>query len=681
VTVPQIKDTRWWRYETPHTDIFDIIRRICTRTSVRRQMDLYHSALYDDSELTGLGPTSWMQYDYEPSKLAFNVIRQTVDTLCAKISKNQPLPTPVTSGGNWQQKRRAQKMGKAIQGQFELSGVWRMSPTIARDTGLYGTGITHNYRVGKTIYHERVFPWEVVVDPREAMYGKPRSFYVRRWVDKYVLIERFPEFEQQILECDNKEVEVYDLGYDDTCDLVLVVEAYHLSSRDLEDRDPDYESDAQLEESSITDQPDPRRDEDGPSEASGPKRPAHDGCHIICIGNATLLKEPWRRQYFPFSVLRMGEPLVGWFGTGLAKQLTGLQYTINETASVVQEAHALTGGYILVEDGSNVDTDKIDNGRGTILKYNGTRPDWINPQPVHPDTWNFILGLIPKAFEMTGVSQLSAQSQKPPGIESAVALNTFNDIETERFSMFARAYEEYHIDVAWQFFDLWEEIANEYGTTSIKVQSRDRGQRILKELDYKQIRLDRESFVLDVFPTSLLSKKPAARIEELESFINAGWLTREDAMMLLEMPDLERAGNLILAATRIIEQSIDKMLDADDPSDPDVYTYPEPSFNLKLCISKGIQMYLDAKLDGCPDENLQLVLQFITDAKDLLQPPAPTATPTVPGGGAPDGAPGPAGPAPVGGAPSGPPAGPGPVPMPGGGSPPSPLDNAPAPSI
>lgn len=610
---------RWWRSETPHSDVFDIVRAVSNKTRIRREMDLYHACLYDDSELTGLGPSSWQDLEYQPSKLAFNVVRQTVDTLSAKIAKNQPLPMPITSGGNYGQRRRAEKMGKAIKGQFELSGVWRSSPTIARDCALFGTGIAHNYRVGKTIYHERVLPWEIVVDPRDAMYGKPRTMYLRRWVDRFVLAERFPEFHEYIMTADAKDIHSYDLGYDDTSDLVLVIEAWHLPSKSLEDSDPDYETDAQPDEHTYHDQPAPRMDPDNPSESDGPQRPAHDGCHSIMISNATLIKEPWRRQYFPFSVLRMSEPLVGWHGTGLAKQLTGLQYTINDTAAVVQEAHALSGGYILVESGSNVDTGKLDNGRGTILKYNGTRPDWINPQPVHPDTWNFVLGLIPKAFEMTGVSQLSAQSQKPAGIESAIALNTFNDIETERFALFAKQYEEYHIDVAWQFFDLWEEIVEEFGNATIRVNSKDRGLRFLSDIDFGEIRMDRHEFVLDVFPTSLLSKKPAARIQELESFINAGWITREDAMMLLDMPDLERAGNLVLSATRIIEQIIDRILDAPDPYADGVYTYPEPAFNLKLCIAKGLQMYLDAKLDGAPEENLLLVMQFIADAKEQLE--------------------------------------------------------------
>lgn len=596
--ISNVRDTRWWKADEPHQVVFDNIKQIRDRSSLRAQMDLYHACLYDDSELTGLGPASYDEVAFEPSRLAFNVVRQAVDTLAAKIAKNQPLPMPVTSGGNFRQQRRAKKFGKMIGGQFDAAGVWRLSPTIARDCALFGTGLSHNYRVGKTIIHERVFPWEIAIDARDAMYGKPRVIYMRRWVDRFVLADRFPDFEPEIMAAESDRSDTFDLGYDDTSDLVLVVEAWHLPSAVLDDNAPD-------------------------KTARG--KPLHDGKHVICIANKTLFEEPWRRQYFPFSVLRMSDPVVGWFGTGLAKQLTGLQYTINDTASVVQEAHALSGGYILVENGSNVDPEKLVNGRGVILKYNGAKPDWISPQPLHPDTMNFVMALIPKAFEMTGVSQLSAQSQKPAGIESAIALNTFNDIETERFALFAKQYEEYHIDIAWQFFDLAEEINKEFGSYTVKVATRERGSRVLDEIDYANVRLDREQFVLEVFASNLLSKKPAARLQEIEQLINAGWISPEDGKELLEFPDLERFGNLSQASSRIIAECIDRILDAEDPYAEGVYTYPEPEFNLKMCVAKGLVMYLDAKLEGAPQENLDMVLQFVADAQAQLAQAAASA--------------------------------------------------------
>jgi bifunctional pyridoxal-dependent enzyme with beta-cystathionase and maltose regulon repressor activities len=75
---------------------------------------------------------------FEPSTLAFNVVRQNVDTLTAKIAKNRPLPMPLTTGGNYEQQRRAKLFGRAIDGQFDLAKVWEVSPVIARDAALFG---------------------------------------------------------------------------------------------------------------------------------------------------------------------------------------------------------------------------------------------------------------------------------------------------------------------------------------------------------------------------------------------------------------------------------------------------------------------------------------------------------------------------------------------------------------
>ena len=56
--------------------------------------------------------------------------------------------------------------------------------------------------------------------------------------------------------------------------------------------------------------------------SSGPK--AKDGKHTICT-NATLFKEDYDKEYFPFVFFRWNVRPVGFFGQGLAEQLQGLQ--------------------------------------------------------------------------------------------------------------------------------------------------------------------------------------------------------------------------------------------------------------------------------------------------------------------------------------------------------------------
>jgi hypothetical protein len=551
--------------------------------------------MYDDREFLSLAPGAFEVQEFTPSTLCFNVTRQCVDTLTAKIAKNRPLPKAVTNGGNWKQKRRAKRLSKFFDGQFDQSRVWQTLPLIVRDAALFGTGITHNFREGNKIVSERVFPWELRLDPKDAEHGTPRVLYFRRWYDKDVLIEKFPDFAEEIevAKSPSDEIDMDEWGNPSPDEnMVLVVECWHLRSGE---------------------------------EAS-------DGKHAICIPGTTLFYESYDKDYFPFTVLRYSHQLAGFFGTGLAHQLAGIQYEINSTAQQVQEAHYIMGtGVIFVDNNSDVETDTITNGRGMIVRYTNVKPEWHNPQPVHPDTYSYMLSLIPKAYEMTGISQMAAQSQNPLGKSaSGAALAQFNDIETERFVLFGRSVEDFCIELAWQFYELAEEVYAEDKSYVVKAGEKKRGQHVLSEVKYADVKMDRDSFTLRVFPTSLLSQTPALRRAEVESWANAGWISREEAFALLDMPDTDRFLSLVTAARETVEEIVDRILDADldkvDGDEPEVYVYPEPTFNLQLCLSMGMQMYLDARLDGCPTENLTLLSQWLEDVRaeiEKLKPPAP----------------------------------------------------------
>lgn len=587
------KDARWWNQpENKHETVFEACKRITNRTSEQRIENVYNLALFGDSTVLGLGGTYFDSVVYEPERMALNIVRQCVQTLAAKIGQAQPLPKPVTTDGSYRQRRRAKKLGDLFEGVFEAACVWNTSPSIARDAGLFGTGLTHNYRVGRKLYHERVFPWEIRVDPRDAHRGAPRTLYKVSYVDRYVLMDRFPEHEEAIVASELDTWDDVSFSNTEDSDLLLVIEAWHLPSGE---------------------------------EAS-------DGRHTICLNNVCLLDEEWTKHYFPFTVLRIEQPTIGWFGTGIAKTLTGLQYTINAMAESVQESALMSGGYVTIERGSGVEVDKLNNGSGNVLYYTGQKPEWIYPSPFNPLSWQFMRELVPMAFEVSAVSQLSAQSRLPAGIESSVAQQTFSDFESERFAVFSKGYEQYHIDLAWQFFDLLEEIQEEYGDLKVKTAAKARGQRVLKDIDYEAVRMDREEFVLKVYPSNLLAKKPAARLQQIEQYVNIGWVSPEDAKILMEMPDLDAFVSLSTATTRYVENAIQKILDSDSPEED--YEPPDGVIDLKLAVAKGTLMLVEAMTDGADEENLELVRQWLVDCKELIdraKPPAEMAPPGAPG--------------------------------------------------
>lgn len=591
----QPRDLRWWRAEEPHVAVFDIVRRIGDQTSSRRRQDLYHACLYDDAELATLMQGSQALNEFTPQTLTSNVVKRQVDTFVAKISKNRPVPMALTSGGTYTQQRRAKALSKFFEGVLEQVDFWPTRTMRLRDGAVFGSGLAHNYRVGGRLVHDRMYPWDVRVDPREAQYGKPRSLYVRRFVDRLVAMERWPKHADDILEAEAKaEEDRYDVGWDGTSDLVLVIEAWHLPSREG----------------------------------------ARDGSHAICVSNKTLSLDLYERDYFPFSKWDFSPGIVGWWGEGMAKQLSGLQYEVNAIGLRLQEQAYMTGTYVWAGADPGIEVDRLDNGVLGVVR-SPQQPTFFNPPAWHPqifDYYRFLRGAA--AAEEVRISELSSRSEIPRGLDGASgkALRTYHDIEAEGFVPQGRADEEDVIDTCWQLLDLAEEIHAEAQqpdakTTGLSVQIEERraGRSVLKDIDFGEVRLDRDEFTLRVFPTSFLSGTPAEKLASVRELIDAGFLSQDEAMSLLDFPDLERVMSVRGAARRNIEKILQGILESDDPES--VYVYPEPAFNLELCRALAIMTYLDAWTDDAPEENLRWVLQFAIDAEEQLS--------SVAGGGAP----------------------------------------------
>ena len=105
------------------------------------------------------------------------------------------------------------------------------------------------------------------------------------------------------------------------------------------------------------------------------------------------------------------------------------------------------------------------------------------------------------------------------------------------------------------------------------------------------------------------------------------------ARALLEFPDLEEFQRVEDAPRQLIEDIIWRLLDADLRDDDAVealYIAPQPSFDLSLCVRLGSLHYARALLDGAAQENLDLLMRFVTDAQQMIPPPiTPMAPPEM----------------------------------------------------
>lgn len=595
------KDGRWWREDLKDEDRYRVANAVFERVRAAQEPRiaklLQLQRLYHNAPIRGAGtkfPTGVGE------RLALNVVKSCSDAFVAKITKDLPKPWFVTSGASWGEQQKAKDLDKYIEAQFHDTRFYEARSQAWLDACWSGTGILKPYYVvtegdeatGKKpagrLLLDRILPYEVYVDDLDGLYGRPSQFWHTQRVDRMRLAWMFrdePLKHAAIMAAnaaDDNDPRAADAFDDTVSDRLRVTEQWHLPS--------------------------------GPG--------ADDGGHLMCINNATLFYEPWTYDYFPFLFVRRQFPPTGFWGISLAAELSGIQLEINILLSKIQRSHHLLGaGHWLVENGSRVDSHHLDNEIGSIIRYTGIRPELSVGMAVAPEIYQHLDRLYQRAFEITGISQLSAQSQKPAGLNSGKALDTFADIETERFAVASRNDQQVVLDAAKQYIDRIKELSEKVPDLVVKGHSKSS----MVRLRWKDVKLDEESYVLKATPANALSSDPVEKMQQVQTMTDAGWIPPEKARRLLDYPDLEAYEDQEDASYSLVNDIVEKMLDDGE------YFPPEPMMNLE----EGIQIvqlrYLQAKRKGAPDNRLELLRRWMTDALNTQPPPPPAPMPPPPG--------------------------------------------------
>src|SRR5262249_46908121 len=141
--------------------------------------------------------------------------------------------------------------------------------------------------------------------------------------------------------------------------------------------------------------------------------------------------------------------------------------------------HRIVGGQIwMVPEGGDIYNSDFNDDIGVVVRTGGgpeLMPQAVNPQPGHPQTYEHFKDLPATAYAFSGISTMSAQSVKPPGVTAALAIQTLDDMETDRFAMFERANEEVHVDIARHMLRCVRTIANRTEGGDFQVFSANKG--------------------------------------------------------------------------------------------------------------------------------------------------------------------------------------------------------------
>jgi len=565
---------KWWTQDDDviHQHLNPIVDKIISNQAYRSQENLKYARLYANLELKGLGPGTHTRMadskTFSTSRVTFNVVKSCIDTATSKIGQSKCRPIFLTEEGNWELQQRAKLLTKYLDGAFDEMNYYKTKLQTFRDGGVWGTGPLKFFISDNKVKCERLIINELFVDDMEGLYADPACLYQRKFILRERLMEIFPEYEKVIDQAAVVNADVYNSAT--KVEMLQVYEAWHLPS--------------------------------GPG--------AKDGKHAITIDNSPLLIEGWKFDFFPFGFWRWMDRLTGWYGTGLAEELLGIQLEIDKILRNIQLAmHLCAVPRVFIENSSKVVGAHISNEIAGFVRFTGQPPIIAPPAQVMPaEVYQHLENLYRKAYEITGISQMSATSQKPAGLNSGVALREYSDIASERFKDTQERWDLSIMSDARIVIEMSRELYKNNKDLSIK--AADKG--LINEIKWADCDIDDSKMVMRMYPTSLLPTSPAGKLQTVQELLQAGFIDREDGLELLDFPDVKQYISSKTSNRNLVYKILAKITEDGE------YFPPEPFMDLQAAKGYAQEYYLECKINNLDDGKLEMIRTFMQDCQDLM---------------------------------------------------------------
>lgn len=443
-------------------------------------------------------------YEETSSDVQQNIIKSCIDTLVSKIAAQKVRPFFNTVHGSFRDFQICKQAQQYFDLLYDMQNVGSTVDMAFRDCCIFSKGVVYCDEVEKKI--KRALPFNVYTRPSEETYGKlTRVYYKQKNYPVSLLSENIKKKIKTGLE-------YVDVGL--YYDIVNHVKAYYIPQ---------------------------------------------------ASGNENLIVEDYKRDTLPFVFIHYSNPVVGSDATSIVDLLYGIQIEIDTILQKITEASRLNPALtFFVPEGSQIKVNQLNNRVGNVVTYRPT-PN-MTGSPVTSATPAFIDdqyiqlldNLKTTAYELTGISKLSAQSAKPVGIDSGLGLRTITNIESERFQTQFNQTIRMYVEIARTCISVFDP------NDDILPQDQKR-----VNIKWKDIVEEYENMSIQYSGADALSKDPATKLQQLQVLAQAGVISQTRIAQLMEIPDLESgysmANNSINAVMTVIDDCIMK----------DVYDVPD----------------------------------------------------------------------------------------------------------
>ena len=451
----------------------------------------------DDTSVVGYYSNS--QYDTEEdtsSGIQENIIKSCIDTLVSKIASQKVRPFFNTVNGTFKEMRIVKQAQQFFDQLYDDQNVNKTVTKAFKDACIFDTGII--YVNPDTHRIERVLPWQVAIDSREASYnGLTRLVWKK---------ENFPVTNIPFTDSKLKKQVV------NTQQQVTFYEYWNLN----------------------------------------------EGKKVYYIPEMDFYKEEaWDKNILPFIFINYDDPVKGNSSVSIVDLLFGIQDEIDSLIVKIKDASQLSSPLkYLVPENSSVKVSKLTNRVGEVITYsalpNQTTPPVVAvTEPFMDPQWISLLDKLKQdAYELCGISQLSATSQKPQGLNSGVALSTMEDIESDRFEVQLNSIIHTYVDIAKACITLFDP------NDSILPENR-----LRKGFTWGDIVEAQNQLVIQFSAAESLSKDPQTRAQQILMLVQMGVIPQNRIAALMEIPDTVQgysiANNSIEAVMNVIDECIE----------------------------------------------------------------------------------------------------------------------------
>lgn len=427
--------------------------------------------------------------DDTTSAIQENVIASCIETLCSKIASQKVRPFFNTVNGTFKEMQIAKQAQIFFDMLYEENNVNEIITDAFRNACVFDKGIVKISDDGIT----NRLPWNVFFDPREVTYNQITH-----------VAEKLPKTPGRILELK------YGIKADRNLDYT-VYEYYDVME------------------------------------------------HIKAVYVQELNKvvtHEYKPNIIPYLEIHYTNPVKGDTSQSVVDQLYGIQTQIDELLAVMKDSISVNPGMtLLVPRSSNIKTNMLSNRTGQIIQYDPIPGQTTSPVTyatndiISPQFVQLLDKLKNDAYEIVGISQLSATSQKPAGLNSGIALNTMEDIESSRFETQLNSVVRLYVDVAKACLDIFP--------PDIDILPDDLNRANIK---WKDIVEARNNMKIQFSAAESLSKDPSEKLKQLVALSQAGVIPQSHIATLMELPDLQSGYNLANNAFNSVYTFIDNVL-------------------------------------------------------------------------------------------------------------------------